>query len=325
MTTESNTNSVMWVPILCCSLGATVVLVLTIPAAMAQPLASVPRTEWGTPDLRGLWQNNSLTPLERPPALGEREFYTDEELRELSRGAVQRYVDGFFSEQERRISGENTEIWMEPGPLGPRTSLIVGPLGKIPPFTPAAEARQVAARVTDEFLSYESRPMGERCLQHRTGGPPMLPLPFVNLVHIFQTAEHVALLHEEGHELRIIALDGRPHINDAIRLWRGDSRGFWERDTLVVETRNFNGKGGFMGSGIGLHLIERFRRMDADTILYEFTASDPDTWTAPWTAAMPLSAAKGPMFEFACHEGNYSLPLVLSGARAQEQVGAVGR
>lgn len=161
----------------------------------------------------------------------------------------------FPSSQERRVSGEYNEIWMEAGALGRRTSLIVGPRGTIAPLTPAAEARRAASRAADEFLSFENRPMGERCLRHRTSGPPMLPLPFVNLVHILQTPYHLALLHEESHELRIIPLDRRPHLSDAIRLWRGDSRGWWDGDTLVVETTNFNGKGGFMGSGTGLHLI----------------------------------------------------------------------
>ena len=147
----------------------------------------------------------------------------------------------------------------------------------------------------------------------------MLPLPFVNLVHIFQTPDHVALLHEESHELRIIPLDGRPHVNQTIRLWRGDSRGTWEGDALLVETINFNGQGGVRGAGPGLLLIERFRRIDADTVSYEFRVADPATWEAPWVAEMPLRSARGPMFEFACHEGNYSLPLVLSGARAQER------
>ena len=126
---------------------------------------------------------------------------------------------------------------------------------------------------------------------------------------------------EENHEIRVIHLDGRPRIDPRIRLWRGDSRGRWEGDTLVVETVNFNGKGGFRGSADALHLTERFTRVDGDTILYEFTADDPGTWTEPWTAEMPLKVSPAPLYEHACHEGNYTLPLVLSGARAQERAG----
>jgi hypothetical protein len=312
-------------PVLRC-LAVAGVLALGSTEAMAQSaLASAPRTEWGAPDLRGLWRNDSLTLLERPAALEGREFYTDDELQELRAGAVQRYVDAFFPEQEQRISGENTGVWMEAGSPGRRTSLIVGTLGTIPSLTPGAEARQAATRASDRFVSFEDRPLSERCLRHRTAGPPMLPLPFVNLVHVFQTRDHIALLHEESHELRIISLDGRSHISPTVRLWRGDSRGYWDGDTLVVETKNFNEKGGFRNSGEGLHLTERFQRIDVNTVLFEFTVSDPDTWTEPWSAELPLKASRGPMFEFACHEGNYSLPLVLSGARAQEREAAAAR
>ena len=136
---------------------------------------------------------------------------------------------------------------------------------------------------------------------------------------IFQTPNHVVFLHEENHEIRIIPLDGRPHVSRGIRLWRGDSRGYWDGDTLVVETENFNGIGGFMGSGTGLQLTERLSRVDAETVLYEFTVADPETWTESWTTQMPLRASPKQLYEHACHEGNYSLPLVLSGARAQER------
>ena len=276
------------------------------------------RTPWGAPDLRGLWSNDSLTPLERPPELAGREFYSDAELSELASGAVQTYIENFFPERELTISGVNTAVWMEPGSLGRRTSLIPGPEGTMSSLTPDAVERRAARRKRSRVDSFTDRPLGERCLGHRTSGPPMLPLPFVNLVHIFKTKDHVALLHEEGHELRIISINGRPHVNSTIGLWHGDSRGYWEDDTLVIETRNFSGKGGFMGSGSRLVVTERFRRVDSDTLLFGFTVRDPATWTTPWDAEMPLKAARGPMYEFACHEGNY-LPLVLSGARAQER------
>ena len=147
----------------------------------------------------------------------------------------------------------------------------------------------------------------------------MMAFPFAPLVQIVQTPDHVVIQTEENHETRIVPLDDRPHVDPRIRLWRGDSRGRWEGDTLVIETTNFNGMGGFRNSGPELHLTERLTRVDADTILYGFTADDPGTWTEPWSAEMPLRVSPAPTYEHACHEGNYTLPLVLSGARAQER------
>ena len=294
----------------------------TLPVSVfAQPNGeglSVPVTAWGDPDLGGLWANSSLTPLERPQEVADREFYLESELRELSNEAAQRWI-AVVPAEERAVTPELNAIWMEPGRLSRRTSLIVGPDGTVPPLTPEAEAQRVAAANRDPFESFEDRPMGERCLHHGSTGPPMRAQPFANLVRIFQTPHHVALLHEESHELRIIPLDGRPHVHPMIRLWRGDSRGHWDNGTLVVETRNFNKKGRFIGSGHGLRLTERFHRVNHDTLLFAFTASDPATWTKSWTAEMPLNASPTPMFEYACHEGNYSLPLILRGARALER------
>ena len=286
--------------------------VLTQSSSEATP---APRTSWGAPDLRGIWSNDTLTPLQRPEQLGDKEFYSDADLRGE---AVQQYVEDFFPEEERAISGENTAVWMEPGALGRRTSLLVGPTGRVPPLTPAAKKRRDTGTNESRFDSFEGRPFGERCLRHGTGGPPMLPLPFVNLVHVFQTPNHVVFLHEESHEIRIIPLDGRPGASPTIRLWRGDSRGKWDGDTLVVETTNFRAGVVLRGSD-GLQLTERLRRVGADALLYEFTVTDPVTFTESWTAEMPLRASPGPLYEFACHEGNYSLPLILNGARAQER------
>ena len=173
--------------------------------------------------------------------------------------------------------------------------------------------------MTDRADSHEDRPWSERCLRLETGGPPMIPFPIVGYLQIFQTPDHVVLLPEENHDFRIISLDERPHVNRGIRLWRGDSRGQWDGDTLVIETTNFSGKGGFSGSGAGLQLTERLTWGDANTVLYEFTVADPETWTEPWTAEMPLWRSSNQLYEHACHEGNYSLPLALNGARAQER------
>ena len=149
----------------------------------------------------------------------------------------------------------------------------------------------------------------------------MMPFPILNLVQIFQTPDHVAILNEENHPMRIIPLDGRPHVGPEIRLWHGDSRAHWESDTLVIDITNFDGKGAFRGAGPNLHVTERFRRVDADTISYEFSVADSDTWMQPWTAEIPLRRTVGPLFEHACHEGNYSLVNILSAARSADSKG----
>ncbi len=301
-----------------------VALLLLVPVqGAAQPVesADIPRTPWGRPVLQGVWTNSSLTPLERPEEYGEREFLTAEELVELQRGAVQGRIDA-LPEPEATLAVEFSEIWMEPGPLSGRTSLVTGPTGRIPAYTDAALARLadgLRQPLTQRADSHDDRGYSERCLRFVTGGPPMMAFPFAPLLQIFQTPDHVVIQNEENHEIRVIPLEDRPHVDPRIRLWRGDSRGRWEGDTLVVETTNFHGKGGFRGSGPELHLTEKLTRIDADTVLYEFTADDPGTWTEPWTAEMPLKVSPAPIYEHACHEGNYTLPLVLNGARVQER------
>ena len=299
-------------------------LLLLVPVrgeAQQAEAVGVPRTPWGRPTLGGVWTNATLTPLERPAELGAREFHTAAEVAELQRTAVQRRIDA-LPEPEATLAVEYSAVWMEPGPLSGRTSLITGPTGKIPPLTPEAQERLadgLRQPLTQRADSHDDRGYSERCLRFVTGGPPMMAFPFAPVHQIFQTQDHVVFLHEENHEVRVIALDDRPHVDPRIRLWRGDSRGRWDGDTLVVETTNFNGSGGFRGSGPGLHLTERLTRVDAGTVLYAFTVDDPETWPEPWTAEMPLRVSPAPLYEHACHEGNYTLPLVLSGARARER------
>ena len=282
-----------------------------------------PRTSWGTPDFRGVYINSTVTPLERRPELGNKEFYTEAELAELQGSGLLLWRPEYERDQ---LTVEASPVWLEPGPPIRRTSLITGPTGRIPPLTPAAEDRKATAGgvagtrwLTERADSHEDRPWSERCLRLETGGPPMIPFPIVGYLQIFQTPDHVVLLPEENHDFRIISLDERPHVSAGVRLWRGDSRGQWDGDTLVIETTNFSGKGGFSGSGTGLQLTERLKWGDANTVLYEFTVADPETWTEPWTAEMPLWTSSNQLYEHACHEGNYSLPLALSGARAQER------
>jgi len=204
-----------------------------------------------------------------------------------------------------------------------RTSLIVGPDGRVPPFTPEAQKRnadRAARNRGHQFDGPENRPLQERCLIYSTEGPPMLPSAYNSNLQIVQDAGHVAILQEMIHSARIIPTDGSPHLPSGIRQWSGDSRGHWEGKTLVVDTTNFTDKTAFHGSTASLHLVERFTRVDPDTIVYEFTADDPATWTRPWTAQIQLARIEGPIFEFACHEGNLGIANTLSGARTTEKL-----
>jgi hypothetical protein len=186
-----------------------------------------------------------------------------------------------------------------------------------------ADAR-AAARRQSPADGPEDRPLAERCILLANAGPPMIPTAYNNNYQIFQTPDHVAILVEMIHDVRIIPLDGHPHTPANIRQWLGDSRGRWEGNTLVVTTTNFTDKTNFRGSDENLRLTERFTRVSADTINYEFTVDDPTAFARPWTAAVPMTRTEGPLFEYACHEGNYGMTNLLKGARAAEQ-GTEGR
>ena len=216
-----------------------------------------------------------------------------------------------------------------------RTSLIVDPPdGRMPPLTPEAEeiaARSHVSPVTERMArdplaeDPDDRGLTARCLVGLNSGPPILPSTYNNNVLLFQTPDHVVIYTEMIHESRIVPLDGRPHLPGQITQWLGDSRGRWEGATLVVETRNFSPMVSFSGNplsrgarGESFSLVERFTRVDADTVMYEFTVEDPTWWTAAWTAAVPMQATDGPIYEYACHEGNRGLVNVLLGGRAHD-------
>jgi hypothetical protein len=294
-------------------------------APQKQPMA---RTPDGQPDLGGFWSNVSITPLERPQKFAGREFMTDQELAENEKAAQQpRSVEslggtiahydfvqfGLDLTQARRASNRRTSLVVDP------------PDGRIPRLTP--EARSRAAKQAAERKSRgaydgpETRPLSERCI-FMAEGPPMLPEAYNSNLQIQQGPGYVAILEEEIHDARIIPLDGRPHVGSKIRQFMGDSRGRWEGNTLVVDTTNFTDRTNFRGSTENLHVIERFTRLDSDTILYEFTVEDPATWSKPWTAQLLFTRIEGPIYEFACHEGNYGLANTLRGARAQEKAAA---
>ena len=290
------------------------------------------RTPWGDPDLQGLWTNATVTPFERPPELAAKPVLTEQEAAEFEKRTAQ------ARDADRRATGADADValaynqfWYDRGTKvvgSRRTSLVVDPPdGKVPALTPEgqrlADAR-AAARRQSPADGPEDRPLVERCILWPTAGPPMVPAGYNNNYQILQTPGYVAILVEMIHDVRIIPLDGHPHASQNIRQWLGDSRGHWDGNTLVVTTTNFTNKTNFRGSDENLRLIERFTRVGPDTINYEFTVDDPTAFTKPWTAAVPMTATEGPIFEYACHEGNYGMTNVLKGARAAEKA-AEGR
>jgi hypothetical protein len=285
-----------------------------------------PHTPDGQPDLEGIWTNATLTPLERPADLAHKEFLTEQEAAQYAQRAL-KDVDG-----DRRDGGSNTDVnraynefWRDRGKVVPdrRTSLVTDtPDGRIPPLTAEGQklaAARAEARRWHPFDGPEDRSPAERCLAAPNAGPPMMPANYNANYQIVQSPGYVMILSEQIHDARVIPLDGRPHLPVNIRQWMGDSRGRWEGSTLVVETTNFTDQTNFANSGAGLRLVERFTRTAPDTILYEFHVDDPATFTRPGTAQIPMTKAQGPVFEYACHEGNYGMTGMLSGARAEER------
>ena len=307
------------------------VLAVAISAIAQTPVAGqkkwvVPRTVNGQPDLQGIWDFRGATPLERPKQFADREFMTPDEVIAYEQRALER-EDGRPPDDPRTEQSVHPAWWLDYGKTvvkTRRTSLIVDPPdGKIPPMTEEGQkrlaARRAEARTHGPADSHENRNLFERCL---TRGVPegLLPGPYNNNLQILQTPGYVVLLTEMIHEARIVPLDGRPQGSPKVRRWLGDPRGRWEGDTLVVDTINFTDKTNFRGSGVNLHLVERFTRLDADTLEYRFTVDDPATWTRPWTVGFPMVKTEGPIYEYACHEGNYGLAGILSGARAEERL-----
>ena len=312
----------------------TLVCIALSTPAMGQ---SAPRTAHGDPDIQGLFTFRTLTPLQRPvidagasALLAGRESLTAEQAaeyeasrrRELNRDAQDLTVRApgvrYQSLAEGGVGGYN-EFWYERGielTRDKRTSLIVDPPDGRIPYREAfqAEARVRGANISNGFAdSYTDRSLSDRCLLGFNAGPPMVSSAYNNNVLILQTPDHVVIVNEMVHNARIIPLDGRPHVG--LAQYSGDSRGHWDGETLVVDTTHFLRETSLGGSSRDTTLVERFRRVDADTVMYEFTVDDPNGYTRPWTARMPLRRTDGPMFEYACHEGNIGLAGILAGAR----------
>ena len=333
------------------ALSALVIVSLIAGSARGQ----APRLHDGRPDLQGVWDFRTMTPLQRPRMMAEREFLTEEEA-----ATQESQIAAFRASQlepsevrteplpagggGRAVGGYN-DFWLDYGTnvvADRRTSLIVDPPdGRLPALTPEGEAlRQVGSLIEDLPIPLpvrvrsagtgadrpEDRGLAERCLVGFNSGPPMMPSGYNNNMQLFQTPDTVAILNEMVHDLRVIPLDGRPRLPDGIRQWAGSSRGRWEGDTLVVETTNMTDKTGSfdpsattaIGTGLTVTLTERFTRLDGDTLLYEYTVDDPVIFTRPFTVSVPMRRSAEPMFEYACHEGNYGLLNILTGARAED-------
>jgi hypothetical protein len=305
--------------------AAQTVALVAKPATKTAPAEASLRTVDGQPDLQGIWTNNTVVPLERPKDLGDKAFFTPEEAaayakRQLVPEATGKgtYGDVHYNMTQFGLEKSQTKV-----ATNVRTSLITDPPdGRIPPMTPEAVERNAARAAKNkghEFDSAESRPLSEQCILWGNEGPPMMPVTYNSNMQIVQGDGYVAILQEVIHNVRMIPTDGSAHIPAKVREWEGDSRGHWEGDTLVVDTTNFTDKAPFHGSSGYLHVVERFRRVDANTILYQFTVDDPHTWARPWSGEMSMTKIDGPIFEYACHEGNYGMANNLSGARAEEK------
>jgi len=315
------------------TLLATVTLALLHVSAQGRG-STPPRTPDGKPDLSGTYSFSTVTPLQRPDALTGKSTLTDEEAAAFEATENTRLNRDLFDPEKGQPSAgypprsqggvlSYNEFWYERGnklTRDRRTALIVDPPDGRIPLTDSARLRVAEMRRRSDSGqgdSYADRPLADRCLQGFNSGPPMTPGSYNNNVEIIQSPGVVAIVNEMVHNTRIIPTDGRPHTT--LRQWSGDSRGRWDGDTLVVETINFRRETSLQGSTANTRLVERFTRVDAGTLKYEFTVTDPTAYTRPWSAMMPLIRISEPLFEYACHEGNYSLRNILAGAREQER------
>ena len=323
------------------SVSAAAVAVAVGLSSSAVAAQDAPRTAWGAPDLQGVWDFRTITPLERPEALGDQAFLTEEEAANLEQEVVDRNNE-LAARSARRTSvtqsvdrgeegapGFYNNFWLDRGTstVGTRrTSLIVDPPnGRLPEMSPAGRERTEARR---EYLrehpadSWLDRSAFDRCILGFNAGPPITPGGYNQNLQVLQTPDHVVLITEMVHTVRVVPLDGRPPLRDDVRQWSGDSRGRWDGDTLVIETTHFNDERRWRGTTPSMTLVERLTRVDADTLAYEYTVTDPETWTRPWAASIPMRRSDEPLYEYACHEGNYSMPGILGGHRADEAADA---
>ena len=296
-----------------------------------------PRTAWGTPDLNGVWDFRTLTPFERPSELSDQAFFTKEEAAQFEADKLAEFA--VRDDQEPAdIVGNYNQLWFDPGNKiseTNQTSLVVDPPnGQVPPLTVVAQAKKATLESAREGVNRHSPTYGGfvddlgpgmfavRCILGFNSGPPMTPGGYNQNMQLVQTPDHVVLVNEMVHSSRVVPLDGRPHLPKGMRQWMGDSRGHWEGDTLVVETSNFLRETSFRAgvTTADLLLVERFTRVADGTLMYEVTVEDTNTWDQPWSYRMAMVRNDYPLYEYACHEGNYGLYNILAGAREQEEV-----
>ncbi|MBL4820565.1 MAG: hypothetical protein JKY98_06200 [Gammaproteobacteria bacterium] len=282
-------------------------------------------TPWGDPNLQGVWDRRTITPLQRPAQFVGKPILTAEEILAYEKASAAR-PDGRPLDYGRVgitvHDPDDLDYGKEVLPTGQSSLIVDPPDGRIPTYTPAAtEKRATRAKIRGRADSWLDRGLSERCI---TWGIPggLLPQAYNNNILILQTPATVIIINEMIHDVRVVPMDGRPHIPSTIRQWHGDPRGHWEGDTLVVESTNFSAKASFRGASENLHLTERFTRIADNTLQYEFTVKDPSTWVEPWSVAFPMFRGDQPLYEFACHEGNYALANILRIARNLEKQAA---
>ena len=314
---------------------------LAVPAC-AQGQYRAPRTPDGHPDFQGFWENNIATPLQRPQEIADRPTLTDAEVAKMRQKATELFTgksdavffDGFYPAVLDNVlglrqgfkssdgeTGDYGSEWNDERTWENRTSLITDPAnGRIPDLTPRAiAARAEARKASGRLRSVKDRPLGERCI---TYGQPQLTAGYQSYYQIVETPGAVMIMTEMFHDARIVRMNKGPHPPKNVQGWLGDSIGHWEGDTLVVDTTNYRPRAFQSISSENLHIIERFTARDANTLRYEITVNDPDTYVRQWSLMIPLQRSSKPVYEYACHEGNYSLTGILAGARADESKGS---
>ena len=310
------------------------VVSMSIGAAAQTKPYTPPKTTDGKPDLQGIWSTHQRTAGKAGEPRGKGILYRRRSgrsgaTRRRWRSRTRRRTGCGTGNRRSGVHYDTSQFGLDRShatvATSNRTSLIIGPEGRVPPLLPEATKRQAertAFQREHQWDGPESRPLAERCIIWPSEGPPMLAPGYNSNLQIVQGTGYVAIVQEMIHDVRVIPTDGRPHLPSNIHLYFGDSRGHWEGNTLVVDTTNFTDKTAFRGSGEKLHVVERFTRTGDESIKYEFTVEDPTAWAKPWSAEVTWAKEAGPIFEYACQEGNYGMANNLSGARATDKKAA---
>jgi hypothetical protein len=307
-------------------------LLLSSTALQGQKPAAIPRLADGKPDMQGYWTNQMFTPLERPAQFKDKPLFTPEEAAAWAQRGIDDVRDVPRGDQVKSDADIHYDdgIWLLEGyPKGAmlRTSIITDPSdGRIPALSAEgqkrAQERAAARKLVGQFDNAQARGLSERCIYWAHEGPPLLPTGYNSNLQIVQAPQTFVVMPEMMPVARVVPLDGRPRVPEAIRAYRGDSRGRWHGDTMVIETTNYSAKTAWRGASENLKVTERFTMVSPGSIRYQFTIDDASTWTRPWSGEYEMTRIDGPLFEYACHEGNYGLPSILKGARLAEEAAA---